>query len=616
MRARLTVEAGTAAPLVCELQPQQPSRLGRNRGNTIVLHDKHASRWHAEIIAEDGRWLIRDCDTTNGTRLNNRVIQAPTPLENGHVIAIGEVRLRFTLMPSDQETTDELPALPNEEANGTQDTTSEQNKTILHHDELTALFHFMSGSVKETTVHGLVRLALETIHRQTGAAIVGFLSLDADDPLPKLVVPALANVDVHLSKQLTQKALDEKRSVWLASGSGRALESESLLAFRDALCVPLRVNQSTAGATQDDEALGALHVYKAGRSFTEREVRFCEVLAGNLANSLHLLRSRLALEADNSRLRFHSPGGDDSLIGDSPAMCHVRQQINRLADCPCTVLIAGESGVGKELVALALHRQSRRRNGPLIPVNCAAIAATMTEAELFGHVKGAFTDAVRDRAGCFQMADDGTLFLDEIGELSLECQAKLLRVLETKSFFPVGGNAPITVDVRILAATNRDLEPEVRAGRFRKDLFFRFGMSIKVPPLRDHLEDVPALVAHFLKTLTMEYRRRVRLSESALERLQTYSWPGNVRQLRSVLETAVAMCEGDTIHAGDLCLVTEACTPCAAPPSLNLEEVEAWTIRQALVQTSYNNTQAARILGIHRETLLSKMKKYNIERKG
>jgi Nif-specific regulatory protein len=359
-----------------------------------------------------------------------------------------------------------------------------------------------------------------------------------------------------------------------------------------------------------------MHVYKLARPFSAREVRFCEVLAGCLASALHVLQGRRALEADYSRLKGQSPRAGEVLIGDSAAMRNVRRQIEQLADCPCSVVITGESGVGKELVALGLHRQSRRRDGPLVCVNCGAIPLDLAEAELFGNVKGAYTGAVSERVGLFQQADDGTLFLDEIGELPPECQVKLLRVLETKSLQPIGGKAEIKVDVRVIAATNRDLGRAVKEGRFRKDLFYRLGAPLKVPPLREHAEDIPALVDHFLGKIRAEFRRRVTLSESALQRLQTYAWPGNVRQLRSVLEMAVAMAEdGATIHAGDLHLSGDE-GPADPLTSLNLEELEAAAIRRALAQTGGNNTRAAQLLGINRDTLINKIKKYGIEREG
>jgi two-component system, NtrC family, response regulator HydG len=619
MRARLIVETGAAAPQVSDLVPKQTIHLGRNSKNDVVLDDPHASRWHAEIYCDNNRWYVRDCETTNGTKVNGVRIDKPARLENRHVVSIGDARMRFTL-DSSGEGTAELPIVAeplksHEEPHVVANSVSDINQTILHADELTALLHFMTASLTETTLHGLVNLALTTALKQTLATVAGFLSLDAEEPQYRLILPAEAELDTQLSRQLTQTVLRENRAVWLGGTRLRELDSESLVAFRDAVGIPLRVGQALPVETSA-EPLGALHIYKGNRLFSEREVRFCEVLAGCLAGALHVLRTRRALEADNSRLRDHVAGACDILIGDSPAMKQLRQQIAQFARLPCTVLITGESGVGKELVALSLHQQSPRRDGPLVTLNCGAIPASLAESELFGHEKGAFSGAERERLGCFVRADQGTLFLDEIGEMPLLEQVKLLRVLETKNLRHVGGDDEVKVDVRIVAATNRDLRREMQDSRFRKDLYFRLGTTIHVPPLREHLEDVPALVEHFLGRLAMEYRRRVTLSESALRRLQTYSWPGNVRQLRSVLETAVATAESNVISARSLHLLDEE--PSAAPeqlPTLNLEELEGHAIRQAVAQTNGNNTQSAKLLGIHRDTLITKMKKYGIERK-
>jgi len=241
----------------------------------------------------------------------------------------------------------------------------------------------------------------------------------------------------------------------------------------------------------------------------------------------------------------------------------------------------------------------------------------MPEAELFGHEKDAFTGATRERQGYFQQADDGTLFLDEIGELSTDCQAKLLRVLETKSFRPLGlDRGEIQVNVRVVAATNRDLKQEVERGRFRKDLFFRLGVALRVPPLRDHAEDVPALAAYFLAGLNAEYRRNARLSPAALKCLQAHPWPGNVRQLRGVLESAVAMSADDMLEPRDFHLAGEEQPADDLPATLNLEQVEAWAIRKALRKADGVHTRAALELGMHRDTLLTKIKKYGIDRNG
>jgi two-component system, NtrC family, response regulator HydG len=606
MRARLTVESGLASPRVSELEPTTRLRLGRHRDNEVLLQDKHASRFHAELLCRGGRWYVIDRSTTNGTRLDGTLVEGEAALSHNQVVSVGEIRLRFAVITGSEEPTAESRALeappPSEEA--------EDTKFEL--DEMTALFRFMNGTLGESTPDRLVRTALEAILSQTGAELAGFLSLD-DSPDLRLVLPVQASVDRHLSRRLTQQVQQQGRLVWLGSPQDRALESESLSSFSDAVCVPLRASLPGGAA---EAPLGALHVYKTTRPFSQRQVRFCEVIGGSLAASLHLLRARRALEADNSRLRVHSPSGDDELVGASQAMGRLRDQVRRLADGPVTVLIFGESGVGKELVALGLHRRSHRAKGPLVTVNCAAITGTMAESELFGHVKGAFTGATRDHPGFFAQADMGTLFLDELSELSLDLQAKLLRVLETRCFRPVGARADQRADVRILAATNRDLERESREGRFRRDLFYRLTTRVVVPPLREHPDDVPELARHFLARLNVEYRRDVQLSEPAVERLMSYTWPGNVRQLRSVLEAAVAMAgDGTVLHAGDLYLPDDRAAGTAdRPPSLNLEALEEWAIRHALAETDGNNTQAARLLGIHRDTLINKLKKYRIEK--
>jgi Nif-specific regulatory protein len=615
MRARLTVESGVANKLVLDFTSSQGVRLGRKSNNTLVFHDKHASRLHAEIYYTDDRWWLKDCGTTNGTKLNGVLIGAPTTLRGGDEICVGDTHLRFTTDPAD-EGTEEHRSLGSPPVEDMLRTTPTQDalQTVLHPDELTALFQFMNAALLESSPRDLVTLALQTASKQTLANVAGYLSLDAEAPFLKLVVPCEAQVDIHLSRQLTHQAAREGRSVWLSSGQGPHVETESLIGYRDAVCIPLRTGRASPG--EKETPLGAMHVYKSVRPFTAREVRFCEVLAGCLANALHVLQVRRALEADYTRIKGQSPRSGDVMIGDSAAMRHLRRQIEQLADTPCSVVIIGESGVGKELVALGLHRQSRRRDGPMVSVNCGAIPRDLAEAELFGSVKGAYTGSVADRPGYFQQADDGTLFLDEIGELPLECQVKLLRVLETKSVQPVGGKAEIKVDVRVVAATNRDLDREAREGRFRKDLFYRLGAQLRVPALREHAEDIPALVEHFLAKIRVEFRRRVTLSESALQRLETYSWPGNVRQLRSVLEMAVAMTEDSaTIHTGDLHLSGDD-DPADPVNTLNLEELEAGTIRRALSQTGGNNTKAAQLLGINRDTLINKIKKYGIEREG
>jgi Nif-specific regulatory protein len=598
MGARLTIEIGQGTPAVYDLVPGQTITLGRHRSNTIVLHDEHASRRHAQIAWEGGRWTLREIEEPcNGTRVDGQPVDRAIALKDGQAIAIGDILLRFQesgtdvrpTRPTDVETRENTPLAFR---NGDQ---------ALRADSLTALFTFVARAAAESDPSAVIHQALTLLAGQTGAKVAGFLSLDSDDPLPRQIWPEEAAVDVSLSRQLTRQVQSDGRAVWLGGATDSASMSDSLSSFSDAICVPL----NGAGTP-----LGALHLYRSRDGFTERNLRFAEVLAGYLANSLHVLRARRSLEAENLRLKTHQAGGED-LIGKSSVLSQLRQRIARAAPSSSIVLICGESGVGKELVALALHRQSPRHEAPLVVVNCAAIAASMMEGELFGHCKGAFTGADRDRDGLFKQADEGTLFLDEVGELSLDCQAKLLRVIETKRFRPVGGNKEVQVDVRIIAATNRDLAAEVRAGRFREDLFYRLQViSIPVPPLREHAEDIPILVEYFLARLAVDSRRALKLTPAALARLQTYTWPGNVRQLRLLLESLVHMSDHDVIDADDLLLPTGLSSQ--QPPSLNLEELEVWAIRQALRQTAGNQTQAAKLLGIVRDTLSSKIKKYGI----
>jgi Nif-specific regulatory protein len=601
MRALLTIEGSGGEPKVYELPDDQAVTIGRQKDNFVRLADEHASRRHAEITRENGNWFIRDLGAMNPTRVNGETLRQKVQLEHGHVINIGKTILHFTL-----DTAGNGPPATKTLANVQPDSEPspgdlQRDSTELREDELTCLCQFMTDSVKEPDPRALIRRALETVRLQTGACIAGFLGLEPDDPLPKIVLPEMARVDIGLSRRLTKEVKRLGRAVWLESQPGMAADSESLVSFADALCVPLKT---------EDIPVGALHVYSSARPFSQRDLHFCEVLGGYLANSLHLRRIQRNLEAENSRLRSHSAAADQ-LIGDSATLQRLRQDIKRLAPGSSTVLIAGETGVGKELVALSLHRTSRRKHGPLVSVNCAAIAPNLIESELFGYRKGAFTSAIADHPGYFEQADEGTLFLDEVGELPLDVQAKLLRVVEGKGFRPVGATSELRVDVRTIAATNRDLDQEVESGRFRRDLYYRLqGIQIHVPPLRDHREDIPQLVAFFLDQLATEWGRRVRLTDEALRRLQDYSWPGNVRQLRSVLESAVALGSKEIIEPADLALPSAKSVN--EPPTLDLEQLEAWATRQALEQAEGNVTQAARLLGISRDTLHTKIKKLGI----
>ncbi|MFO0851961.1 MAG: sigma 54-interacting transcriptional regulator [Gemmataceae bacterium] len=639
MYARLVLEAGDCSPPAVDLSAGHPATLGRSRENVVVVKSELASRLHAKVYAEDGRWVLRDFGL-NGTKVNGSRVTGATILADGAVIQIGEARLRFAAVarpPASVGAATPPPApldpagsvarsgsvsrsteivstkvhdFPTRRPAPTED--DDPAETQLKVDELTALCKFMTTAVAIPDPQELVRHTLRTILNQTAASIAGYLSLDPADPLPKVVLPDRAAVDTRLSRRLTEQAKLTRKPVWLFSDAQGVAATDSLVSFTDAVCVPL------AAGTGDPFA--ALHVYRSGRGFSDRDVRFVEAAARFLAPTTEINRARRKLEAENSRLRVVAPVADE-LIGDSDAVMALRGQIGRAAPQPFTVLIHGESGSGKELVAQAVHRNSSRADGPLVVVNCAAIAPTLLEAELFGYRKGAFSGADRDHPGYFEQADEGTLFLDEVGELSLECQAKLLRVIEGKAFRPVGGTRDSKVDVRVVAATHRDLDREVQAGRFRQDLLFRLKViSLRVPPLREHAEDIPELARFFLERLSKQCRRSFKLTAGAMRRLQAYHWPGNVRQLRAVLESAAVMSESEAIDADALPLGGggEPVPPSAGdddrPASLDVDDLETWAIRKALQQTHGNVSQAARLLGMSRDTLHTKLKKKGIDR--
>jgi two-component system, NtrC family, nitrogen regulation response regulator NtrX len=333
------------------------------------------------------------------------------------------------------------------------------------------------------------------------------------------------------------------------------------------------------------------------------------------------LRQR-RLEAENRALRARVDR-QHAMVGESDAMRQLREQVAMAAPTNGRVLVYGENGTGKELVARTLHALSRRRAANFVEVNCAAIPEELIESELFGHVRGAFTGAVSDRRGKFELADGGTIFLDEIGDMSLKTQAKVLRVLQEQTLEAVGGTSRIRVDARVVAATNKDLQAEIRAGRFREDLYFRLNViPVFVPPLRDRREDIPLLADHFMTEFAREYgRRSKRFEPAAVAALEQYPWPGNVRELRNVIERLVIMVPGDTITVADLSFLE---LPAGARPQamdmpderLTLHEArdrfERDLILQTLAEQQGNMSRTAEALGVERSNLYRKMKAFGI----
>ncbi len=327
-------------------------------------------------------------------------------------------------------------------------------------------------------------------------------------------------------------------------------------------------------------------------------------------------------EIDNLRRRLDQKFGLDKIIGQSKQMKDVFAKIQRAAPVDSTVLVLGESGTGKELVAQALHHNSPRKKGPFVAVNCAAVPATLVESELFGHVRGAFTGATDRRMGRFEQADNGTLFIDEIGDFEIGLQAKLLRVLETLTVTPVGGHEDRKVNVRVLAATSRDIHKMVEEGTFREDLYYRLNVvTITLPPLRQRPDDIPVLVEHFLRDITQQkHMAPRRVSPEVMRRLLDYRWPGNVRELRNMLESMMVLADGELLTEKDLPdrileAAAEMSHPKDLPTGLTMEELEKLAITKALETCSGNRTHAAQKLNISVRTLQRKLRQYELERK-
>jgi DNA-binding NtrC family response regulator len=332
-----------------------------------------------------------------------------------------------------------------------------------------------------------------------------------------------------------------------------------------------------------------------------------EHLVRNAIERRHLVTENQELKA---RLDEMSPFSE--IIGESPAMRRVLEQVSIVARSDTNVLTRGESGTGKELIARALHAASERRFLPIVVVNCGALSEGLIESELFGHEKGAFTGALYRRKGKFEMADGGTLFLDEIGDISLKTQVDLLRVLEEKKIFRVGGNVEIPVDFRLVAATNRTLEAMVAEGKFREDLYYRLNVfSIAIPPLRERREDIAPLANSFLARFARSLNTPVtRISPEAMALLAGYDWPGNVRELQNAIERAVLVCRGREVTPGDFPFHSAK----AAPPGKSLAEVERLHVKRVLDESGWNITRAARLLEVDRVTLYNKIKRYGLEK--
>jgi Nif-specific regulatory protein len=450
------------------------------------------------------------------------------------------------------------------------------------------IFDHVSKEMRIVAAHGLTRQSIERGKYKIGEGVVGRV-LEKGIPM---VIPNIGEETLFLNK------------------TGSRPEKDGI----SFLCVPIKIK---------NEALGVLSVdriYSKESGGVDDDIRVLEIVASLIAQFIKLRESYEEIEKEKDDLKRELKGrySIENVIGHSDRMQEVFGAIHRVAPSRATVLLRGESGTGKELIAKAVHYMSPRSRGPFIKFNCASIPEGLLESELFGHEKGAFTGAISSRSGKFELAHKGTILLDEIGDLPITLQPKILRILQEKEFERVGSEKTIKVDVRIIAATSRDLEVAVSQDRFREDLYYRLNViPLFLPPLREREEDIPALIDFFLEKLNRENNRSVVMDKSALQVFLNYNWPGNVRELENTLERLVIMNHSERISQSDLPVFLSISrirgSNGTAPLMTDIQAIEKSNILSALEKTGWVQVKAARILGITPRQIGYKIKKYGLE---
>ncbi|MEN1680000.1 MAG: sigma 54-interacting transcriptional regulator [Planctomycetota bacterium] len=672
MTAYLVIREGSKWTDVFRLVDGESITIGRAPTNAIVVKDERCSRNHAEVFQSQGEWKLRDLDSRNGTVVDGARMAGDHPLKPGDIFRIGNSHLAFVdnlsqafpdsssvlresrEVEGDEESTNYLPGGDDESVFEAQEPTHithrREQSRYLDPDEddpgpdlplpkvgraAAKLCRIAFELAKATDVKHLSRNALDGLFEGTPADAGGVL-------LRKRT--ATGRRDSGTLELLASRSDSSHRyhrvspflsATVLRDGQGvlaRNIMDDSQLGARDSSGDILATSVLCAPIRWQGEVLGLVHLYStdSAKTIDPDDLEFSLAVADTVAVALENLDQRQALAQDLNLVRGENVqlreqlAAENEIVGVSEAVQQVQQEIERAAPSRATVLIRGESGVGKELVARAVHYRSPRHKGPFVCLNCAALSETLLESELFGHEKGAFTGATDRKKGKFEAANKGTLMLDEIGEMSPTIQAKFLRVLEGHAFERVGGSSAIQADVRVIAATNRDLEKEVAEGRFRRDLYFRLHvLEIVVPVLRKRPEDIPLLADHFLARFNAETGRRIGgFTPRAMDEMLRYRWPGNVREMKNVIERAVVLSRTDLIDAEDLVLSTLKTAGDTESgltgdglkkfEPLSLAEIEREHILHTLNATGWNKSKSAGILGIERSTLDRKIRRYEL----
>jgi len=619
----LTLKFGGAGEETFILK-KKSTTIGRGDAVDIFVDDPNMSRLHAKfILLKDNQTALVDLGSSNGTCVNNMPINRQF-LMDGDEIQMGET---FLIYSEGEPVSSDIPVLSEQIAKekrakigaiplghptqiipsgDVQNQMDSLKEAYLH---LRSIYKILSDMNRA--------LDFEDLHRKVGAAMlmslgadrIAFFSFDSalnDFTMQAAyVLPSLDSKEIARQYPISQEVLDSIRD-----------DKESYLFTIDdkpaALAAPIMLDKELFGMIYTDSPA-------SGRPFTKTDLDFVSTAALQMAPIVERLRQQRRLKEKTTQLE-RVINDNLVIVCRNPKMLEIMDVLNRMAEADSNVLIRGESGTGKELIARAIHAYSRRRDSPLICLNCASLPETLIESELFGYERGAFTGAVSRKPGKFELADGGTLFLDEIGDISPAAQAKILRALQEGEIQRIGGTTTLKVDVRIIAATNKDLSREIQNGTFREDLYYRLKVvEIDIPPLRERPEDIPILAEYFLKSLRAKTASRAsRFSKEVLGLFLKYPWHGNVRELHNVVERALVFARGEEIlpehlpaelRIGTVKISDDAK---AEESPLTLSEMERRHIVKTLDYANGNKLKAAELLGISRSTLYDKMRQYNL----
>jgi len=591
--------------------------MGREADNAIRLEDPAVSAYHCTIASREGQFILNDLESHSGTFVNGIPVRQ-RKLKAGDEIAVGDSVFVFQAEKASSEAgspvhLDEGEALsiravevrPDELLNLRPESLAALSQPARMARNLSVLLRISRtiGSLREeeSLPWQLLGMIFDVIPAERGAILL--TEEDSFEIQFQVAWDRVCGPDhpVHVSQAVLRRVVEERVS--LLGGGAEGEKSDAITSEeernqrRGFLCVPMM---------SKERAIGIIYLESgsAGMTFTEEDVQLLSGIAGLGVIGIENARQFERLGNENQLLRAEVNLTHD-MVGQSARMREVYQFIERVAPSDSTVLICGESGTGKELAARAIHNNSPRKNQPFVALNCAALTETLLESELFGHEKGAFTSAISQKKGFLEVAEGGTIFLDEIGELSPILQAKLLRVLQEREFVRVGGTRAIKINVRFLAATNKDLQKGVREEKFRGDLFHRLNViSITLPALREHVDDIPALAEHFAGRHAKKCNRNVKgISERALACLMQYDWPGNIRELENAMERAVVVGDSERILPEDLPeTVAESAKGGESAPANYHEAIcnlKKQLILGALEQAGGSVTEAAKLLGVH-----------------